>query len=241
MSRSENGGNRAGLTRLLRRLAFWVVLGSVTAACGVPLDRDDRPLRSDELAFTPRTEPPPTTSTTTTTRPANTTPVAPPTTIRYAIYPLDVYWISDGLIKPVRRFDIEANIGTAIAALTDGPRITDTFAGLRSAIPSSEMIVAATAEAGTAVVNLAPSFLTLPGTEQVLAIAQIVYTVTVVPGLSAVEFRLQGNTLAVPTADGEPASGPVTRDDYRELVAPPDPADLPPIDDPKGARTTAAP
>ena len=119
----------------------------------------------------------------------------------------------------MRRRDVEATLESAIGALRAGPRFTDTQAGLRSAIPSSEMIESATVQSGTATITLAPSFLTLPGTEQILAVAQIVYTVTNLPGTGLVEFRLGDRPLSVPTSDGQPSRGPLSRDDYVDLLA----------------------
>ena len=201
------------------------------ASCGVPRDSKDRPLAPNEIAYTPQPEP--TTTTTTTTPPVTTvnptrtsttlTPTtATPTTVTpttvFIAFPLDVYWIDGSTIRPIRRTEVEATLDSAIEALRAGPLFTDTADGLRSAIPSSDMIDSATVQSGTATINLAPSFLTLPGTEQTLAIAQIVYTVTNLPGTGLVEFRLSDRPLSVPTSDGQPSKGALSRDDYVSLL-----------------------
>lgn len=212
----------------------WVLAMVLVAGCGVPDDSDDRPLAANEIAFQPLPEPTTTTTSTTTTTTTPVTTIAPPvttttppitittpppTTIPIA-FPLDVYWIDGSTVRPIRRPDVEANLDVAIEALRSGPLFSDSAEGLRSAIPASDMIASATVQSGTATISLATSFLTLPGAEQTLAIAQIVYTVTNLPGVGLVNFRLGGRPLSVPTAVGEPSKGALSRDDYVSLLAP---------------------
>ena len=227
-----------------------VLLVAVTAlalsgtSCGVPRNSKDRPLAPNEIAYTPQPEP--TTTTTTTTPPVTTvdppettttqTPTPTPTTV-FIAFPLDVYWIDGSTIRPIRRADVDATLDSAVEALRAGPLFSDTEAGLRSAIPSSDMIDSATVQSGTATINLASSFLTLPGTEQTLAIAQIVYTVTNLPGTGLVEFRLGDRPLSVPTSDGQPSRGALSRDDYVDLLA----ADAAPSGTPTATTTTTLP
>lgn len=223
----------------LRSLAVVVALLAVTG-CGVPGDSRDRPLAPNEIAFQPLPEPTTTTttSTSTTTTPATTiappvtTTLPPPTTIPVA-FPLDVYWIDGSRIRPMRRLDVEATLEAALAALRFGPLFSDSADGLRSAIPGSDMIDSAAVQSGTATIGLSPTFLTLPGSEQTLAIAQIVYTVTNLPGVGLVSFRLGSRPLSVPTADGEPSRGALSRDDYMSLLVPASPLG--------GATTTSLP
>ncbi len=215
----------------MRRPVFLPLVAAFTllaaTGCGVPDDSNDRPLAANEIAFQPLPEPTSTTTSTTTTTttpvttiaPPVTTTIPPPTTIPIA-FPLDVYWITGSSIRPIRRPDVEATLDTAIEALRSGPLFSDSVEGLRSAIPASDTIASATVQSGTATISLAPSFLTLPGAEQTMAIAQIVYTVTNLPGVGLVNFRLGGRPLSVPTADGEPSKGALSRDDYVSLLAP---------------------
>lgn len=239
-----------GRARVVRG-ACLVAIGGLLAGCGVPVDHGDRPLRVNEVAFTPRTEPTTTTATTAPEPVPSTTAVAPSTAPTTAVTAssapsptsptstplltvvapttptpatvivnaaLDVYWVDRTGIAPIRRLTTEASVGSAIEALRAGPQPSDTDRGLRSAVPTTDMIVGAGLVDGTATVELASSFLTLPGTEQVLAIAQIVFTVTSVPGVVRVDFTLDGQPLAVPRADGQPASGAVSRQDYASLL-----------------------
>jgi spore germination protein GerM len=62
----------------------------------------------------------------------------------------------------------------------------------------------------------------------VMAVGQIVYTVTAVEGVSAVELSVEGSVVDVPVDTGQLRSGPVTRSDYAAIAPTP------------GARSAAA-
>ena len=207
-----------------------LAMAIVVAGCGVPLDRADRPLRKDELGYKPvGVVPAPTTTTTTTTTtivtpssaPATTAP--PPTTALVPlVYPLDVFWISSfGQIVPARRTPEGNDLANAINALRYGPLPIGAEASLRTAIVDATMIVDAKLAGGIATIELSPEFENLPGPEQSLGIAQIVFTVTAVPtGIGRVRFRSNGRAIAVPLANGQPTTGSVSRDDYESLRGP---------------------
>jgi spore germination protein GerM len=228
-----------------------LAMAMAIAACGVPLDRADRPLRKDELGYKPvGVVPAPTTTTSTTTTtivtpssaPATTTP--PPTTALVPlVYPLDVFWISPfGQIVAARRTPEGNDFTKAINALRYGPLPIGAEASLRSAIVDATMIVDAKLAGGIATIELSPEFENLPGPEQSLGIAQIVFTVTAVPtGIGRVRFRSNGRAIAVPLANGQPTTGSVSRDDYETLRGPDNveaPA-RPGFSDPLGASVTS--
>jgi hypothetical protein len=209
---------------------FSVAVAGIISACGVPLDRADRPLRKDELGYKPVREIPATTTSTSTTTTTIVTPssvpetTAPPpsTALVPLVYPLDVYWIDPfGQIVPARRTQEGNDLGNAITALRYPPLSFGPESGLRSAIVDSTMIVDAKLAGGIATIELGSEFLNLPGPEQSLAIAQIVFTVTAVPaGIGRVRFRVNGRPIAVPLANGQPTTGSVSRDDYTSLQGP---------------------
>lgn len=70
---------------------------------------------------------------------------------------------------------------------------------------------------GIARVDIRPAVSGLPGAEQLLAVAQIVCTLTGRPGVGQVSFTLEGARLAVPKGDGSLVTSPVARDDYASL------------------------
>jgi spore germination protein GerM len=65
---------------------------------------------------------------------------------------------------------------------------------------------------------LLPAITELGGDEQLLAVAQLVCTLTARPGVGPVSFTLEGAPVDVPTGDGSLTSGPVSRDDYADLL-----------------------
>jgi spore germination protein GerM len=54
--------------------------------------------------------------------------------------------------------------------------------------------------------------------EQLLALGQLVFTLTDQPGIGGVEFSLEGEPVDVPLADGTTQDGPVSRDDLPEVA-----------------------
>jgi spore germination protein GerM len=72
--------------------------------------------------------------------------------------------------------------------------------------------------AGVAQVDLRSSIDDVGGDEQLLAVSQIVCTLTSRPGVGLVSFSLDGEPVDVPRPDGSLASGAVSRDDYEEVL-----------------------
>lgn len=94
----------------------------------------------------------------------------------------------------------------------------------RSAIPKGVQAVV-TIERGVAVISVSRLLLTETSTtDQVIAIGQIVLTLTSLPGVGQAQFVADGRPIAVPIATGEirAPGDPVTFDDYKTLIAPTD-------------------
>jgi spore germination protein GerM len=73
-------------------------------------------------------------------------------------------------------------------------------------------------EAGVATVDLRPTISALGSDEQLLAVAQVVCTLTGRPGVGPVAFTLDGSPVDIPRGDGSLTNEPVSRDDYAELL-----------------------
>ena len=71
---------------------------------------------------------------------------------------------------------------------------------------------------GTATVDLPSDFTNLGGQDQILAVAQLVYTATAFPGVDHATLHVNGQLTRVPTANGSLSSGPLGRADYSTLA-----------------------
>lgn len=89
---------------------------------------------------------------------------------------------------------------------------------LRTAVVDATVVRAVEVRAGIAAVDLRSSISSLGGPDQLLAVAQLVCTLTGLPGVGQVSFTLEGAPVEVPRADGSLVSAPVSRDDYASLL-----------------------
>jgi spore germination protein GerM len=96
----------------------------------------------------------------------------------------------------------------------------ETTQGFRSAVAPASVTGVVTA-GGVATVDLTAMFAEMPANEQVLALAQITYTLTDMPGIGQVVFTLNGAPVQVFGGDGMFVAGPVTRETYAQRFATP--------------------
>jgi hypothetical protein len=92
-------------------------------------------------------------------------------------------------------------------------------AGLTTALTDGSLVTGVDVRGGVARVDLAPPVATVGSDAQLLLVAQLVCTLTALPGVGQVTFLLDGTPVQVPTADGSLAPGPVARDDYSAMIA----------------------
>jgi spore germination protein GerM len=94
------------------------------------------------------------------------------------------------------------------------------YVGLRSALPTT-FEATITVNRGVAEVDAGGSFLrSIAPSDQRLAVAQLVATLTSRPGIGQVVFAVDGEQIAVPRGRGDvvPAGTPVTFEDYAMLI-----------------------
>jgi hypothetical protein len=177
----------------VKRLTILVVIAHLVAACGIPLQ--DAPDTLDSEV-----------------RPVTAPPVAG------AIGPSGgtIYLVANGGLAPVVR-ERTGDAAALLALLFLGPIPAEEQAGLRSAIPPSAMLLEVTVEGRNAVVDVSRPFAGIGGQEEILAVAQIVLTLTA-DVADAVTIELEGTPVAVPLPDGALATAPVGFDDYAELI-----------------------
>jgi spore germination protein GerM len=185
-----------------RRAIGFVVAAMVTvSACGVPHDDSAAKVSSDHVPFGLLDEH-------SGASPVDTT--GSETTI---------YFVKNGRLVPVvRRMDPDVRPRAVVRELVRGPTKDEVDAGLHSALPEPSAVNRISVTAGTASVDLARAFSTLPSTEQLLALAQLVFTLTGQPGIGQVRFTLRGEATEVPVANGSLVSTAVSRDDFAAVA-----------------------
>lgn len=134
---------------------------------------------------------------------------------------IQVYFVSgDQLVARSRLVPSPRQLGTALGSLLAGPTAAEAAAGIRTAIRQGTSILDVHTLRGRAVINLSPQFADTGGPDQILALAQVVYTATSLPSIGSVTFELAGAPVAVPGSNGVLISGPVSRANYAALLAP---------------------
>ncbi|HEX6301361.1 MAG TPA: GerMN domain-containing protein [Acidimicrobiia bacterium] len=111
----------------------------------------------------------------------------------------------------------------AVDLLLEGPT-DDEMAGLpaiSTAIPDGTESLGGSVDDGVATVNLSDEFDDGGGSFSMFArLAQVVYTVTRVEGVDAVEFQIEGEPVTVFSSEGIELDGAQDRTDYYDLLPP---------------------
>jgi spore germination protein GerM len=133
--------------------------------------------------------------------------------------PAELWFIrADKLVPVDRRVPIGTTPSDLMEDLVNGPTTEERNQSLRSALLDLQLYKSARPSSGGVVtVDLTPAFSGLPSSEQLLAVGQIVGSLTSLPGVGLVSFRLDGEQRDVPVGDGSQSQGPVSRDDYASL------------------------
>lgn len=192
-----------------RTVAVIVIVASTVAGssgCGVRSEDSPRVLSVDEVPFGLLAAP---SSTTTTAVPAPS--VAGATVV--------VYLVRDGRMHPVlRQVNAPPTVAKSLTALLFGPLENEVAQGIRSAINPAAAVQARPVDPTTFLVDLSAEFIQGPISEQVLGLAQIVYTATAITGIEDVRFTLNGAPIEVPTPSGFLTSAPIDRDAFVEFA-----------------------
>lgn len=188
--------------------ALLVGVALAIAGCGVPADDEARRTPSGQVPeefFRPSTTLPPTTTT-----------VA--TRFDVTLYYVDA---DDRLVPVDRTLEAAPSLEDLVAVLLEPPPASDVDGPLRTALAGTDepVVNAVSLERGVASVDLSVAFRSLPPSDQLLGIAQIVYTATGRSGVGRADFTLDGEPVDVPSGDGSLTSDPVARDDYTNLLA----------------------
>ncbi|MEY4230277.1 MAG: hypothetical protein RLZZ362_1126 [Actinomycetota bacterium] len=135
--------------------------------------------------------------------------------------PVDLWFSRDGRLMSARHvIPSPVTASVAIAELLAGPTEDEQSDGLRSAIPDAAVVVSVETSRGGATVELSSGFGDIPVADQVLAVGQLVLTLTDLRGVGRVSFVVDDEAVTVPLPTGETAPGAVVRDDYLLLTMP---------------------
>ncbi len=174
-------------------------------SCGIPVEDRARPLSADQVPSSlPGSGP------TSTVPPGDPGPAA-----------TEVFFVRGSRLEPVARpARVPRSVENAIATLVGGPTPAERSEGVRTAL-TRPVRLAGTVAAGVPLIDVTESFAEVEGEELILALAQLVFTITGLPGVDGVSFARAGRPVEVPTADGTLKGGVLRRTDYA-AVAPAD-------------------
>jgi hypothetical protein len=119
------------------------------------------------------------------------------------------------LVKVDSALERPFGLTSIVDALAEPPEVES----LRTAVGDPPLVQEVELVGGVARVDLRPAITELGGEDQLLAVAQLVCTLTGRPGIGLVSFTLEGAPIDVPTGDGSLTSEPVSRDDYADLLS----------------------
>jgi spore germination protein GerM len=177
-------------------------------ACGVPGDESPRQLDAKSVPYDLLA---PTAENTTTTQPSVFT-----ATSRVKIYLAD----ADGKLEAVsRQVTTPSTPAKSIAALLGGPS-KDEADQLHSAITTDTKLLGIDGPTdGLVTLDLSHHLLDITGRQQILALAQVVYTATELPSVDRVLFQIDGENVEVPNGNGTLSASPLGRLSYSALLA----------------------
>ena len=200
--------------RLRSGLLAMVVLGALAlAGCGVPIGGAPTVIANNQL---------------------NPSALAPPPTTQPQGTQTFIYLVAaSGVPTPEVRIvppQMCTNYQELLTRLVEGPDPEELCDGVYSAIPSGTEVLSVTPHnvgvrpgSTPITVDFNDSFGDVAGTEQVLAIEQIVHTVDVLAGVGAsVLFEIDGQPIEVPVLSGAEVSRPVSSSDYDPVAQVPE-------------------
>ena len=185
----------------MRRRAI-AALASLLVSCRIPSDESPRAIDPDGVPFGLLEQD----------QPGSTVDGS-------ARVPVDVFFVgNDRLVAATRDVAAPVTADKAVQALLSGPTNTEAGRNLRTAIAATAAISVTPPVDGLIRIELSPSFATPGATNQVLAVAQIVYTVTALFPESRVSFTLAGRPVEVPVDDGTLTRSPVGRTEFATVA-----------------------
>jgi spore germination protein GerM len=179
---------------------IWITI-PLAASCGIPTESSPQAINPSNVPFHLLD---PTVPTTTTTQPLA---VGVPEEI-YLANP------TQQLVAVAREVPPPATLTEILGALMDGPTNAESSMGLQSFLSGSASDVTVSFAGGIATVDFLTNPIQEVGPDQILAVAQVVYTATQQPTVTGVVFQISGQPIEVPDSSDVLVPGPVNRATY---------------------------
>jgi hypothetical protein len=128
-----------------------------------------------------------------------------------------VYFVRGAALAPVVRATAGSDADAAVQQLVAGPTRPEVLSGLRTALAPQALEVDERPVGGLTTVAVTREFTGVSGGNQLLAVAQVVWTLTELPGTTEVRFLVDGAPVEVPTDEGL-TDEPVDRGDYGSVA-----------------------
>lgn len=130
-----------------------------------------------------------------------------------------IFLVQGERLAPVQReLPAPVSVGAVLEALADGPTATEVQLGLRTTLLTPGLMRSGGVQGGIATIDLGQPFTEIVGRDQIVALAQIVSTVTGLPGVGRAAFTLEGQPVGILRGDGAVTTESVSRDDYATLA-----------------------
>lgn len=190
------------------RTAYLVLVSGLLAGCGVPAEGP--PVTITRVPYD-LTQP----------QPSEPATPAPTGTARPYVYP-----VRDNGLVPVKASATDPSdparaVSEVLAQLAEGPSEADRSAGLSTALGLGTGFRLGGLDDSVARVDIAAGEQVPSPSRVPLAVAQVVLSVTSVPGVDSVLISRDGAPVELPLPGGALTAAPVTARDYAELVATP--------------------
>jgi spore germination protein GerM len=196
-----------GVTRVATSAVLLAILGT---SCGVPDDDEVRALPTSSVPYGLLAE----------RRSTVTTPSTGTTHGRIAAHVAFV--VGDAGVRLVERTVLAGAPKEVTQALLDqvqaGPTDAERRRGLDSTLPATGGLRVAGIAGSVITVELSGDLPRQAPDRLPITVAQLVFTLTSVPGVDAVTLRRSGQPVDAPLPDGSLTSGPLTPRDYGQLL-----------------------
>jgi len=186
----------------------WLVaVALVVTGCGVPVQSTPTPIEPEAIPTALRSPGPPAVT-------GTAVPGKPAVRVDFV---RDNRLVS--LFRETSTTAVADRLNTVIDALVAGPTEIEQANGITSALPAGLTVTVVAIEDKRAVLELSGEPEGQSATENILAVGQIVLSVTAVPSIDQVSFSHGGTPVEALLADGALTTAPLTANDYATLRA----------------------